>query len=96
MIGWLSVMNEIKIVLEKSCWKNKLSMVIVYSISVKVDRTHMPQSLTLKQKSTCRCRKVMYIKRRRLYKTLHYMIWTLPMPDHRYQRLLIDQSINQS
>jgi len=61
-------------------------VVIVVFVSAKVGPIHTPPSLTLKQKSMCRCRKVMFTRRRRWYRMSLYMIWTLPMLGHRYSR----------
>lgn len=50
----------------------------------KVAVTLLPQSLTWRQRSTCRCPKVTSTKRKRLSKMSHCMTWMLPMPDLRY------------
>lgn len=40
-------------------------------------------SLNFRPRSMCHCRKVMYIRRRKLFKTSHYMIWMRQMLVHK-------------
>jgi RuvB-like protein 1 len=52
-----------------------------------VDRMRMPRNSISKQKNTSRFQREMCIKRKRLSKTSHFMIWTLQMHGRRVDRI---------